>query len=190
MAFGCFGEYVVLKNQQRKWERRQFEKHQRHNTHFATAGVHDFVVILDHLKAGYNIGKIFRSAEAFGAKEVHLIGTSFFPLQTAKGAFKHVPAVFHQSFETCYEQLARQGYSFFILEPEAEVTLGESCFPSRSAFVFGHEGFGVMLDRAEHMSLHGIAIEQFGKVQSLNVSVAASVVMYEYVRQHRVTLAE
>lgn len=172
-----------MKNQQRKWERKQFEKHQRHNTHFAKAGVHDFVVILDHLKAGYNIGKIFRSAEAFGAKEVHLIGTSYFPLQTAKGAFKHVPAFFHQSFETCYEQLKQHGYCLFILELDADADLGEMVFPAKSAFIFGHEGFGVMLDRSKYTDLNGIAIQQFGKVQSLNVSIAASIVMYDYIRQ-------
>lgn len=175
-----------MKNQQRKWEKKQFEKHQRYNTHFAQAGMYEFVIILDHLKAGYNIGKIFRSADAFGAREVHLIGTSFFPPQTAKGAFKHVPAFFHQDFRTCHELLAKLGYSFFILEPEAKGFLGVTSFPKKSAFIFGHEGFGVMLDRSQYgESLHGISIEQFGKVQSLNVSIAASVVMYEYVRQHK-----
>jgi len=173
-----------LDNQQRRWEQKQFEKHKRHNVHFASAGIHDFVIVLDHLKAGYNIGKIFRSAEAFGAKEIHLIGTSFFSLQTAKGAFKHVPAFFHQSFKSCYEQLAEDDYHLFILEPEAKAVLGVMDFPLKSAFIFGHEGFGVMLDRTAYEDLCGLSIEQFGKVQSLNVSVAASVVMYEYVRQH------
>lgn len=181
-----FLEYTGLNNQQKKWERKQFEKHQRHNIHFASAGVHNFVIVLDHLKAGYNIGKIFRSAEALGAREIHLIGTRFFPLQTAKGAFKHVPAFFHQSFESCYEQLAQQGYVFFILEPDANVSLGTVEFPLNSAFIFGHEGFGVMLDRVEYETLQGVSINQYGKVQSLNVSIAASVVMYEYVRQHGV----
>ena len=56
---------------------RRYEKHRRRNR-FAESGVHDFVIVLDNLKQSFNIGKIFRSADAMGAAEVHLIGTDFF----------------------------------------------------------------------------------------------------------------
>jgi tRNA G18 (ribose-2'-O)-methylase SpoU len=56
---------------------KRFEKQKRANL-LAHPGAHEFVVVLDGLKPGFNIGKIFRSADAFGAFEVHVIGTSFF----------------------------------------------------------------------------------------------------------------
>jgi tRNA G18 (ribose-2'-O)-methylase SpoU len=68
---------------------KRFEKQKRANL-LADPGVHEFVVVLDGLKAGFNIGKIFRSADAFGAFEVHVIGTSFFDPAPAKGSFKYV----------------------------------------------------------------------------------------------------
>lgn len=165
------------------WARLQYEKHKRHSKHFAKPGVHDFVVILDNLKTTFNIGKIFRSADAFGAREVHLIGTEYFLTQPAKGAFKHVPAFFHEEFSSCYQQLIKDDYTFFTLEPDAEQSLREVSFPLKSAFVFGNEELGISFDGSQYKGLRAMRIQQFGKVQSLNVSVAASIVMYEYLGQ-------
>ena len=172
-----------MKNK-KDWAKRQFERHLRHNKHFAEPGKHNFVVVLDNLKATFNIGKIFRSCDAFGAREVHLIGTEYFSTQPAKGAFKHVPAFFHDTFESCHKKLIGEGYSFFVLDPEAERSLQESVLPLKSAFVFGHEEVGISFDSQLYSGVSSLRIPQFGKVQSLNVSVAASVVVYEYLRQH------
>lgn len=54
----------------------------------------------------------------------------------------------------------------------------------------GHEEFGISFDRREFPAVDGLSIPQWGHVQSLNVSVAASIVLYEYVRQHGRPLAE
>ena len=169
----------------KNWAEKQYERHLRHNTHFAKPGPHEFIIILDHLKPSFNVGKIFRSADAFGAKEVHLIGIDSFLTQSAKGAFKYVPAVFHTSFEACYERL-KDEYSFFILEPGAEEKLTGSTFPEKSAFIFGNEEVGISFDAATYPEIHSLSIPQFGKVESLNVSIAASIVMYEYLRQNKV----
>jgi tRNA G18 (ribose-2'-O)-methylase SpoU len=142
------------------------------------------VIVLDHLKAGFNVPKIFRSAEAFGAREVHLIGIGPFDPAPAKGAFKNVPARFHEDFDSCYKALLEQGYTLFALEPDCGHSLGTSVLPEKSAFVFGHEEMGVSFSRETYDAVQCLGIAQFGQVQSLNVSVAASVVMYEYVRQY------
>ena len=59
----------------RKISQKRYEKHRRYNMLYAEPGLYDFVIVLDHLKPGFNIGKIYRSAESFGAKDVHLFGT-------------------------------------------------------------------------------------------------------------------
>ena len=168
---------------ERKNALKRYEKHRRRNL-VAEPGVHAFVIVLDHLKAGFNVPKIFRSAEAFGAHEVHLIGIGPFDPAPAKGSFKNVPALFHEDFDSCYQMLREKGYTLYALEPDCDAGLTTTTLPEKSAFIFGHEELGLSFSRETFPEVNCLAIPQFGKVQSLNVSVAASVVMYEYVRQH------
>jgi tRNA G18 (ribose-2'-O)-methylase SpoU len=60
---------------------------QRQRNLLAKSGIHDFIIVLDHMKAGFNVAKIFRSAEAFGAREVHLIDIGPFDPAPGKGSF-------------------------------------------------------------------------------------------------------
>jgi len=161
----------------------RYEKERKRNV-MAQPGEHEFVLILDQLKAGFNVGKIFRSAEAFGATAVHLVNIGPFDPAPAKGSFRKVPAVFHEAFADCYATLSKQGYSFFLLDPEGATSLCTTELPAKSAFVLGHEEFGFSFDPEDYSKMVKLTIPQFGSVQSLNVSIAASVVMYEYVRQH------
>jgi tRNA G18 (ribose-2'-O)-methylase SpoU len=149
----------------------------------ASPGRNDFIIVLDHLKPRYNIGKIFRSADAFGAREVNLIGIDFFDPAPAMGSFKWVPAKFFDDFDTCYKRLGGQGYHTFFCDPSADLNLAKVVLPKRSAFVFGHEEYGFSFDPVKYNGILSLAIPQYGKVHSLNVSVAASLTMYEYIRQ-------
>ena len=157
---------------------------ERQKNLLAKAGVHQFMLVLDRLKPGFNIGKIFRSAEAFGANAIHLVDIPPFDPAPAKGSFRKVPAVFHENFADCHACLRDDGYTFFLLDPEGATSLCRAELPTKSAFVLGHEEFGFSFSPEDYPQLQKLAIPQFGSVQSLNVSIAASVVMYEYVRQH------
>jgi tRNA G18 (ribose-2'-O)-methylase SpoU len=171
----------------RKEDRRQlllrYNKERQRNV-LAKPGAHEFVLVLDQLKPSYNVGKILRSAEAFGAAAVHLVNIAPFDPSPAKGSFRKVPAVFHETFADCYADLYAQGYTFFLLDPEGATSLCTTEQPCKSAFVLGHEEFGFSFDPDDYQDLKKLTIPQFGSVQSLNVSIAASVVMYEYVSQH------
>jgi len=173
--------------QQLRAERRnamkRYEKQRRRNL-LAEPGARQFVVVLDHLKAGFNVPKIFRSAEAFGAHEVHLVGIGPFDPAPAKGAFKNVPARFYEDFDSCYRELVARGYRLFGLEPDCDNSLPATPLPQKAAFIFGHEEHGLSFVREEYPQVECLTIPQLGQVQSLNVSVAASIVMYEYLRQH------
>ena len=169
--------------QQRMVARQRFRRQKNVNL-LAQPGVCDFVLILDGLKPAFNIGKIFRSADAFGAREVHLVGIDFFDPAPAMGSFKWVPARFHDHFGTCYQELAKRRYTLFTLDPVNGIPLTEAILPKRSAFILGHEEYGVSADIAACPGLRSLTIPQVGKVQSLNVSIAASIVMWEYLRQH------
>lgn len=174
--------------QQMKAEReavkRSFRR-QRNKNRLASPGMHDCVLVLDQLKPTFNVGKIFRSAESFGCREIHLVGIDFFDPAPAMGAFKWVPAHFHKRFMSCYAALVKQGYTPFILEPGQGNAIMDTELPPKSAFVFGHEEFGISFEPDLFPEVRRLTIPQFGKSQSLNVSVAASIVLYEYTRQHR-----
>lgn len=161
---------------------KRYEKHRRRNL-LAEPGEQPFIVVLDHLKAGFNVPKIFRSAEAFGVHEVHLIGIGPFDPAPAKGSFKNVPARFHENFDDCYRALSERDYTLFTLEPGCGDALSAVELPANSAFIFGHEEHGISFDRNDYPALRCMHIPQFGRMESLNVSVAASIVMYEYVRR-------
>lgn len=151
---------------------------------YAKPGVQDFVIVLDNLKPSFNIGKIFRSADALGAHSIHLIGTEYFEVKAAKGSFKWIPASFHQTFDECYTQLHSEGYTMFVMEPDAPAPLQEIALPKKSCFIFGNEEFGISFDKGDYTDIQAIRVPQVGRVESLNVSIAASIVMYEYFRQH------
>ena len=162
-----------------------FKRHKNFNL-LAQPGAYQFVVVLDGVKADYNIGKIFRSADAFGAKELHLIGIDKFDPAPARGSFKWVPAKFHSSTKSCYDYLINQGYTLYALSPEvvdSDYSIYHVSLPVRSAFIVGHEEFGHSFAPEQYSDVKTLTIPQIGKVQSLNVSIAASVIMYEYVRQ-------
>jgi tRNA G18 (ribose-2'-O)-methylase SpoU len=161
---------------------RRYANHRRRNL-LATPGERSFVVVLDHLKAGFNVPKIFRSAQAFGAREVHLIDIGPFDPAPAKGAFKAVPARFFDDFAESYGLLQESGYELFTLEPIGGTPLCECALPEKSAFVLGHEELGLSFERADYPDIGSLTIPHSGAVESLNVSVAASIVMYEYVRR-------
>ncbi|MEW7976446.1 MAG: TrmH family RNA methyltransferase [Candidatus Sedimenticola endophacoides] len=171
----------------RKFDRnqalRRYEKHRRRNL-LAQPGAHPFVIVLDHLKAGYNVPKIFRSADAFGAAAVHLINIGPFDPTAAKGGLKSVPARFHDEFAQSYDALTREGYTPHTLEADQGEHLTGVRFPRKCAFIFGHEERGLSFDPGDYPGIRKLSTPQYGRVESLNVSVAASIVMYEYTRQH------
>ncbi len=160
-----------------------FEKEWQRNA-TAQPGCHDFMVVCDHLKPDFNIGKIFRSAEAFGAQGVHLVGIGYFSPYPARGALRQVPAQAFDAFDPSYQALRSTGYQLFRLDPHVGQALTDIRLPAKSAFVLGHEEFGYSFDVDAYPDVIPIRIPMYGRVESLNVSVAASIVMYEYVRQH------
>lgn len=165
---------ATLRFQKEKW---------RNQT--ASPGTHDFILVLDHLKPGFNVAKIFRSAEAFGAREVHLIQVAPFDPAPAKGAFRKVPARFHDTFRDCHELLRKQGYTLFILQAGCNAMLHKTIVPQKSAFILGNEGLGISFNPHDFPDIQCLSIPQYGSMESLNVSIAASIVMYEYIRQQQ-----
>ena len=162
---------------------RRYNKDRQRNV-MAQPGEHPFILILDHLQAGFNVPKIFRTAEAFGAHEIHLINVEPFDPAPAKGAFRKVPAKFYDNISDCFTNLEERGYSLFTLEADKGNILYESKLPEKSAFILGNEDSGISFEYSAYPKIECLSIPHFGQTESLNVSIAASIVMYEYISQY------
>ncbi|MCB0393680.1 MAG: hypothetical protein KDD25_03940 [Bdellovibrionales bacterium] len=149
----------------------------------AKPGPHELVLVLDRLKPTYNVGKIIRTAEIFGAKEVRLIGIPFFDPGPTKGACRYIPVKFFETSGEALKELINEGYKILFLSPTTEKNLHHEEMPSKTALIVGHEEFGLSPETKEIEGLIGVKIPQFGKSQSLNASVAVSIATWEYVRQ-------
>lgn len=166
----------------RQYMQKTFERQRLLNKMFAKPGPFPYVLILDNLKVDFNIGKIIRSGEAFGAHAIDVVGTSFFDPMPAKGCMKRVPWTMKKTFHESYVHWAEKGYTFYGFDVEAKESLHEVNFPDKSAFILGNEGVGFSFNKDLYPNIKFIKIPQFGLVESLNVAVAASVVMYEFAR--------
>lgn len=172
----------------RKLQLKAFRKQVFHNSN-AEPGPLPVVLVLDNLKPDFNVGKIIRSAAAFGAEAVHIIGTAYFDPFPAKGAIKLIPVVFHSNYRNCIDSLQERGYQIYALDLGADLKLGEFKLPEKVAFVLGNEGLGITFDY-KNSGIPALSIPQVGKMDSLNVSVAASISVYEYARQKRSAYVE
>ena len=149
----------------------------------APLGVFDFILVLDHLKPGFNLGKIIRTANALGCREVHLVGISMFDPSPTKGTLKQTKTKILETAALSFESLKAEGYQLFAMSPDAKLTLGQIEIPEKSAFIFGHEEFDLSFSPDDFPDIKRMRIAQFGIVESLNVSVAAALACYEYTRQ-------
>jgi len=153
-------------------------------------------VVLDSIRSLWNVGSIFRSADAAGAEEVWLTGYTGRPprpeiSKTALGAEEVVPWREAATAAGAAAELRAMGYSILALERNdrsVELARAEVAFPC--ALVVGNEVAGLGEDVLEvadavcHIPMHGLK-------GSLNVAVAAGVALYELRRKaERVGLAE
>ena len=147
-------------------------------------GPHSCILVLDGLKPFFNVAKIFRSAQAMGCQEVFLVNIPFFDPYPAKGAFKQTKSRSFENFKDAFAVLREEGFEVFVMDPRASGKLGMLDLPKKSAFVVGHEEFGLSFSPEEYEGIHALSIKQYGLVESMNVSIAASLAAFEYNRQH------
>jgi tRNA G18 (ribose-2'-O)-methylase SpoU len=148
----------------------------------------ELVVILDNLRSAFNVGSIFRTSECVGIKRIYLTGYTPNPdnkkvRDTSMGTYQYVD---WGKIETSEEEIARlkkDGYTIYCFETvDIAENLYDMEFVEKSCFVFGNEAFGIPKDILKN-SDYIVKIPVFGWKNSLNVGVAFSVGIYEYLRQ-------
>lgn len=172
----------------------RYEADLRINASASTPGPMPLVIVLDGLFPFANPGKIVRTADAFGAREVHIVGMRFFDPASSVGTLKRMPLRFFDDLAASNAALRAEGYTVYCLAPpgpsgEPEF-LGESTMPERTAIVVGNESWGLSIEPELLPGARRLTIRQRGIVQSLNASVAASIAIYEYDRQRRASAGQ
>lgn len=147
-------------------------------------GPFPYVFVLDRLKAGFNVPKVLRTANVLGAREVHLVGIGIFDPSPAKGGFRHTRTRVFDDARASLAALRAEGYTLWALHARGDDVLGHVELPERSAFIVGHEEWGLSFDPETEPGVRTLRIPQYGLVRSLNVSIAASLAAFEWTRQH------
>lgn len=141
------------------------------------------LVMFDQITDPQNIGAIFRSAAAFGARgailqDRHSPALSGVLAKTAVGAIDKVPYARVVNLSRALEELTDLGWRAVGLSGDAEQTLDQVLDERPTVLVLGSEGEGVRRLVAEHCDVMG-KIAMPGGFESLNVSAAAAVALYE-----------
>lgn len=148
------------------------------------------VVVLDHVRSLYNVGSVFRTADAFRLQGVCLCGITARPPhpeihKTALGAEDSVEWKYFERTEDCVHYLKDQGYTVLAVEQCENSTLlnNYQLSPVNSqlnkiAIVLGNEVKGVQ-QQVVDLCDGCLEIPQYGTKHSLNVSVAAGIVIWE-----------
>ena len=150
----------------------------------------DLTVVLENIHDPHNVSAILRSCDAVGVLRVELLYTlEKFPRigrKSSSSANKWIGWRKHTSVDQCYALLREEGFTVCATHlGESSVSLYELDLTKRVALVFGNEHRGVS-DEAASKADTNFQIPMIGMIQSLNVSVACAVSLYEALRQRLV----
>jgi len=150
----------------------------------------DMLVVLDGVEDPHNLGAIVRTAHAAGAGAVIIperraAGVTDVVAKAAAGALEHLPVARVTNINRTLETLKERGYWIYGLDERGPEVYDRVEFTRPSAIVLGGEGKGLH-DQVRKRCDALLRIPMAGKISSLNVSVAAGVVLFEWKRRiHR-----
>lgn len=147
-----------------------------------------FLLLVDQVMYEQNLGAILRTAEAAGVQGVIVPRSHNAPLspvvrRISAGATEHLPLV-RESTMSALKILRRAGLLIVGADEDAELAFDEVDLSGPLALVLGGEHKGLsapVLERCDHV----VSLPMRGRIPSLNVSVAAALMLYEKVRQER-----
>jgi tRNA G18 (ribose-2'-O)-methylase SpoU len=145
---------------------------------------HDFHVAIENFQHDHNIGTVVRTANAFAARAVHIVGRRRWNRRGAMVTDRYQHVV-HQPDVGSLAGFARtEGLAIVAVDnTPGSVRIEETSLPRESILLFGQEGPG-LTDEARESATLVVSIAQFGSTRSINAGVAAGIVMHAWVRQH------
>lgn len=148
------------------------------------------VLILDNIRSLSNVGTFFRTADAFNVAKIYICGITAQPphreiQKTALGATESVDWEYFENVDDLLIQLKNDGFKICSVEQTENTTMLNNLkvdLTQKYALVMGNEVDGVQQNVVDTSDLV-LEVPQFGTKHSLNVSVCAGVVLWEFVRE-------
>ncbi|MGI6718127.1 MAG: 23S rRNA (guanosine(2251)-2'-O)-methyltransferase RlmB [Bacteroidales bacterium] len=155
-------------------------------------GVNPFILVLDRITDVRNFGAICRTAECAGVnaiiypeKESALLNAD--AIKTSAGAIEHIPICKVNNLYETINYLKNCGLQIIGCTEKASKNYTEVCFKNPTAIIMGSEGKGIDPNLLK-LSNENAFIPLNGKIESLNVSCATAIILYEVVRQRNLLI--
>ena len=145
---------------------------------------HPFHVAIENWQHDFNIGSVVRTANAFLAKEVHIIGNRRWNRRGAMVTDRYQHIRHHPTVEEFVTWARGEQLSVIGIDNlPGSVPLETYALPKASVLVFGQESVG-LTDAVREAADATLAIAQYGSTRSINAGAAAAIAMHTWVRQH------
>ncbi|WSI98686.1 RNA methyltransferase [Nocardia sp. NBC_01329] len=145
---------------------------------------HPFHVAIENFGHDANIGTVVRTANAFAAGAVHIVGRRRWNRRGAMVTDRYQHITHHSDIEALLEFARSEDLSVVAVDNvPGSVPLETVRLPRRCLLLFGQEGPGVT-ESARDAAVLTVSIAQFGSTRSINAGVAAGIAMHTWIRQH------
>lgn len=139
-------------------------------------------IAIENIEHDFNMGSIVRTANSFNVSKVHIIGKKKYNRRGAMCTDKYLEIIHHHTIEDFLNTQKDRELIAIENNVKGAVPLNTKKFAKNTTLIFGSEGNGIseeLINKADQI----LYIESFGSTRSVNVGVAAGIVMYEYTRQ-------
>jgi tRNA G18 (ribose-2'-O)-methylase SpoU len=145
---------------------------------------HDFHVAIENFQHDHNIGTVVRTANAFAARAVHIVGRRRWNRRGAMVTDRYQHIAHHPDVDSLLTFAAAEDLAVVAVDNTPGAARVETAsLPRRCVLLFGQEGPG-LTEAARNGASLVVSIAQFGSTRSINAGVAAGIVMHTWIRQH------
>jgi tRNA G18 (ribose-2'-O)-methylase SpoU len=145
---------------------------------------HPFHVAIENWQHDLNIGSIVRTANAFAARTVHIVGRRRWNKRGAMVTDRYQHVVHHPTIEAFVTWARAENLAIIGVDNvPGSVPIEETGLPRDCVLLFGQEGPGLSVEAIAASDIV-VEITQFGSTRSLNASAAAAIIMHSWIREH------
>lgn len=145
---------------------------------------HRFHVAIENWQHDLNIGSIVRTANAFLANTVHIVGRRRWNKRGAMVTDRYQHVIHHPTIDEFLDWARTHNLTVVGVDNvPGSVSVDETSLPEACVLLFGQEGPGLSPEAIAASDLV-VEIEQFGSTRSINASAAAAIIMHSWIREH------
>ena len=145
---------------------------------------HDFHVAIENFQHDHNIGTVVRTANAFAARAVHIVGRRRWNRRGAMVTDRYQHVHHHPDLAALGEFAAAEGLAGVAVDnTPGERPIERAQLPEKCVLLFGQEGPGLR-EESRGIADLVVSIAQFGSTRSINAGVAAGIAMHSWIAQH------